>query len=141
MLALIRFSMRTLFPAHAGMPGVEQCDLRGFLDRFWREAAPMMKLGLVLSTILYNLSPLFTVYIPLPLVLLPRGLRDKHADRAATSGCGRAGAPMCAAITLLEARERSQTSHEWKTRRRRGQRPRIDTLVWPNLRSRRVGGM
>ena len=86
MLALIRFSMRTLFPAHAGMPGVEQCDLRGFLDRFWREAAPMMKLGLVLSTILYNLSPLFTVYIPLPLVLLPRGLRDKHADRAATSG-------------------------------------------------------
>ena len=86
MLALIRFSMRTLFPAHAGMPGVEQCDLRGFLDRFWREAAPMMKLGLVLSTILYNLSPLFTVYIPLPLVLLPRGLRVKHADRAATSG-------------------------------------------------------
>ena len=86
MLALIRFSMRTLFPAHAGLPGVEDCDLRGFLDNFWREAAPMMKLGLVLSTILYILSPIFTVYLPLPLFLLPRGLRDKHANRASTSG-------------------------------------------------------
>jgi hypothetical protein len=86
MLALIRFSMRTLFPAHAGMPGVGECDLKPFLEQFWREAAPVMKLGLALSTILYILTPIFTVYIPLPLFLLPRGLRDKHADRASTSG-------------------------------------------------------
>jgi len=67
------------------MPGVEDADLKSFLADFWREAAPVMKLGMVLSTILYVLSPLFTVYVPLPLFFLPRGLRAKHADRASTS--------------------------------------------------------
>ena len=67
------------------MPGVEDANLKAFLADFWREAAPVMKLGMVLSTFLYVVSPVFTVYVPLPLFLLPRGLRDKHADRAATS--------------------------------------------------------
>ncbi|MDD9932087.1 MAG: hypothetical protein OXT09_00710 [Myxococcales bacterium] len=81
MRALIAASMRDMMPAAAGLPGIADTDLDGFLRRLRREADPIYYLGLVLGTWVHQLTPLFTVGVPLPALLLPRTLRERHARR------------------------------------------------------------
>ena len=38
-------------------------------------------LSTVLGAVVFEMSPVMTVYVPLPSFLLPRRLRDRHADR------------------------------------------------------------
>ncbi len=78
-------AIRAMLPATRALPGVGDTDLRGFIKQFLREAPALMKLGFYLGVAMFHLSPLLTVYVPLPAFLLPAGLLDKHAYRAATS--------------------------------------------------------
>jgi hypothetical protein len=84
-IALIAAAMRDLMPSTAALPGIENTDIAGFLSRMRREADRAYWLGLVVGTIVYNLTPLLTVYVPLPAVLLPARLRDLHARRIVES--------------------------------------------------------
>lgn len=83
---LVRSAICILYPRIEGLPGIEDCDIGAFLLRFKRECPSLMWFGVVLGAIVFHLTPLFTVYLPLPALLLPRGLRDKHAYRITTGG-------------------------------------------------------
>jgi len=67
------------------LPGIEDTELDAYLDRTAREAAPLVRLGLALATLIFTLSPLFTVGWPLPSFLLPRAVLHRHADRIVSS--------------------------------------------------------
>lgn len=82
---LVRSAMCDLLPRHAGLPGLADTDIDGFLARTAREATLAVRAGLVAGALVYVLSPLFTVLVPLPSMLLPAGLRDRHADRIAST--------------------------------------------------------
>lgn len=77
--------MRALYPRTEALPGIEDCDLSGFLARYRRESSTLMWLGLSLGTLVFVWSPVVTVYVPLPSFLLPKALLDRHAFRAAYS--------------------------------------------------------
>jgi fumarate reductase subunit D len=78
---LIRFAMRTMMPAEAGLPGVDDTRVTEFLRRMRREAEPLYWLGLWVGAVVFMITPLLTVYLPVPALLLPRGLRARHSER------------------------------------------------------------
>ncbi len=82
---LLRSAMCDLLPPASGLPGVAQTDLDGFLARLAREASFTIWATLVVGAVLFVLTPVLTVYVPLPSFLLPRRLRELHADRIVTT--------------------------------------------------------
>jgi hypothetical protein len=83
---LVRSAICMLYPRTAELPGAEDCDLDAFLVRFRRESPFLMWLGVIAGASIFHLTPLFTVFVPLPAFLLPRSLRDRHAYRITTDG-------------------------------------------------------
>ena len=77
----IQHAMRALYPRTEALPGIEDTDLAGFLDRYRRESTTLMWLGLWLGTLVFIWTPILTVYLPLPSFLLPGRLLDRHAHR------------------------------------------------------------
>lgn len=78
---LIARALRDLYPPVDGLPGIADCDLQGFLKTLRRESNLGIYAGMVAGALLYALTPLFTVYLPLPAFALPAKLRDRHAAR------------------------------------------------------------
>ena len=78
---LIRHAMVAFYPRTDALPGIADTDVDGFLARFSDEAPPLLRLGLVAGALAFTLSPLLTVYWPLPSFLLPPEVLDRHADR------------------------------------------------------------
>ncbi len=74
-----------MYPRTADLPGAEDCDIDGFLVRFRADATPLLWLGVVLGAVVFHLTPMITVFVPLPAFLLPASLRDKHAYRVTTT--------------------------------------------------------
>ena len=74
-----------LYPRVGDLPGAEDCDLDAFLDRFRRETTALVWIGLVLGAIVFQLTPVMTVLLPLPASLLPAELGKRHAERIASS--------------------------------------------------------
>ncbi len=81
MIWLIKVAMRAMMPRTAALPGIEDTDLDGFLRRMKRDADFLYWLGLVAGGVVFAISPILTVFVPLPAFLLPRGLLAKHAER------------------------------------------------------------
>lgn len=81
MLWLIKFAMITMMPRTEKLPGIEDTDLDGFLRRMRRESEPLYWLGLVMGAVVFAISPLVTVGIPLPAFLLPKGALGRHAEK------------------------------------------------------------
>jgi hypothetical protein len=77
---LIRQAVVALYP-RSEWPGVEDCGLDAFLTRFREETPPLIWLGTVMGALLFHLTPVLTVFVPLPAFLLPRRLLDLHAAR------------------------------------------------------------
>jgi hypothetical protein len=82
--ALLKHALCALYPRTDDFPGLGEMDLEDFLQRFRRDASAMLLLGMYAGLALFVLTPLLTVYVPLPSFLLPRALLDRHASRAAT---------------------------------------------------------
>lgn len=77
--------MCDMLPAGGGLPGVADTGLDAFLVRLRRETTALVWLGLVLGAVLYALTPVLTIYVPLPTFLLSARLRDRHADGIGTT--------------------------------------------------------
>lgn len=86
MIGWVRSAIVMLYPRTEALPGAADCDLDAFLIRFRREAPLLIWLGVLLGALVFHLTPLFTVFVPLPAFVLPRGLADKHAHRIASTG-------------------------------------------------------
>jgi hypothetical protein len=80
-IRLIKHAMHTMMPRAASLPGIADTDLDGFLRRMRVEADPFYWLGLLLGAWLFALTPLLTVFLPLPSFWLPKRLLDRHANR------------------------------------------------------------
>ena len=78
---LIKFAMTTTMPRTDALPGIADTDLDGFLRKMRREADWLYWLGLVVGAIVFAITPLLTVYVPLPAFLLPKKLLARHAAR------------------------------------------------------------
>lgn len=77
--------MVALYPRTATLPGLEDTNIDSFLIKFRRETTLSFWLGIVLAAWMFQWTPLFTVFVPLPAFLLPARLRDKHAHKVASS--------------------------------------------------------
>ncbi len=82
---LVRSAIVQLYPRSDALPGAEDCDLDAFLERYQRETTSLMWLGVVLGALAYHLSPVLTVYVPLPAMMLSEKLADEHAYRITTT--------------------------------------------------------
>jgi hypothetical protein len=78
---LVYTAVVVLYPRTALLPGADDCDMRAFLERFRREASPLLWLGVVAGAVLFHVTPIFTVFVPLPAFLLRDDVADRHADR------------------------------------------------------------
>jgi len=76
-----RNALTATLPGNLVLPGLAATQLDEFLKDFKREASPLLRLGLWASVVLYHLGPLLTLYIPLPVLLLPRRLRERHLEK------------------------------------------------------------
>ncbi len=74
------FAMNEVMPPHDGMPGIIDTNAEAFLKEFKKNAHPIMRLGFWASVWVYVLSPVFTVYIPLPAFLLSEKKRFQHME-------------------------------------------------------------
>lgn len=81
MIWLIKFAMLTMMPRTDSLPGIADTDVDGFLRRMRLDAEPVYWLGLVVGAIVFVLTPLLTVGVPLPAFFLPRKLLERHAER------------------------------------------------------------
>jgi hypothetical protein len=78
---VIKFVMCTLMPGTEALPGIRDTELDTFLRRLRADAEPLYWLGLVVGAVVFVVTPLFTVGLPLPAFWLPRRLLDRHAER------------------------------------------------------------
>ena len=85
MIWLVKFAMCTMMPRSESLPGIADTDVDGFLRRMKKDADPLYWLGLVVGGIVFAISPLLTVYVPLPAFLLPRSLLVRHCERILSS--------------------------------------------------------
>jgi len=78
---LIKFAMCTMMPRTDALPGIADTDLDGFLRKMKSESEPLYWTGLVLGALVFVITPLITIGVPLPAFFLPKGLLQKHAER------------------------------------------------------------
>ena len=85
MIALIRAAMCDFMPATERLPGIADTGVTEFLREMKRDSGKVYWLGLVLGAWVYALTPIMTVFVPLPAFALPASLRDRHAQRIVQS--------------------------------------------------------
>jgi hypothetical protein len=76
---LIKSAIIQLYPRTAHLPGAEDCDLDAFLAKYRRDTTALIWVGVVLGALVYQLSPLFTIGVPLPAFALSADRADQHA--------------------------------------------------------------
>jgi hypothetical protein len=82
---LIKFAMCTMMPRSDALPGIGDTDLDAFLRRMKKDSDSLYWLGLALGAVVFAVTPILTVYVPLPAFLLPKGLLARHSDRILSS--------------------------------------------------------
>jgi hypothetical protein len=81
MIWLIKFAMCTMMPPAASLPGIADTDVDGFLRKLKKETNLLYWTGLVLGAIVFTVTPILTVFVPLPAFALPKKALDRHAER------------------------------------------------------------
>jgi hypothetical protein len=79
MVALLRFAVAAMLPGSDRFPSSAELGLGPFVARFLRETSWAMWLGCVASAAAFMALPVLTIFVPLPAVLLPARLLDRHA--------------------------------------------------------------
>ena len=76
-----RFAIEAIFPRTDALPGVAETDLKAFLRDLRANAPPLMRIGLSLATFVFMVTPILTVYVPLPAFLLRGRLLERHTEK------------------------------------------------------------
>lgn len=83
MIWLLRSAMCDLMPGGAGLPALADCDPDGFLRRLRAETTALTWIGLCAGGLVWLLTPLLTIGVPLPALLLTAAARDRHVNALA----------------------------------------------------------
>ena len=87
MVTLISYSIRALLPSSDRLPGLDVMDVPTLLRQYRRETTPLMWLGACISAVVFVfLGPMFTLWLPVPMFLLPAKLRAEHIRRSPSHG-------------------------------------------------------
>ena len=79
-------ALDAVLPGRGDCPGLAASSRGPVVVAELRREAPFeMRLVLTLAVWLWLLTPIFTVFVPLPAVLLPSRLKDRHTDRITTT--------------------------------------------------------
>lgn len=78
---IIRAALADVMPSGGHVPGILDTEWDQFFDQYLQETSWTMWAALCAGALLYVLTPVLTVYWPLPSVMLPQKLRDLHAHR------------------------------------------------------------
>jgi len=81
MLKLCAWALATTFPSNSVLPGMDRLDPLPFLRQFRREAPFIVRLTLYLSVLVLLLTPILTMGIPLPAVLLSSARLQRHVAK------------------------------------------------------------
>ena len=81
---MVRFALGAMMPRTEALPGVADLELDPFVDRFWVDASWLFWIGAVGSCFAFMMSPLLTIYVPLPAALLSQSQLDRHAMEMAS---------------------------------------------------------
>ena len=76
-----RFAIEAIFPPTEALPGVAETELRPFLRDLKAHAPPLMRIGIIAATLVYMVTPIITVYVPLPAFLLRGKLLERHTSK------------------------------------------------------------
>lgn len=85
MISLVRAAIVLLYPRTPELPGAEDCDLDAFLARYREETTPLIWVGVVLGAVVFHLTPIVTVKVPLPAFWLTPKQADRHAHEITTT--------------------------------------------------------
>ena len=85
MLQLTSWTFARIFPSTAALPGLDTFDSKPFIRQLHREAPFTIRATLIVSVLLFHLTPLLTLGIPLPAFLLSAKQVDAHAQRLSMS--------------------------------------------------------
>ncbi len=85
MLHLTAWTLARVFPSTAALPGLDAIDTKPFIRQLAREAPFTIRATMWASVLLFNLTPLLTLGIPLPAFLLSPARVDLHAQRLSGS--------------------------------------------------------
>lgn len=78
---LICSAMRALMPATDRLPGIDDTGLKRFVKQMRAESTLWYFLGVAVGAIVFTITPLFTVGVPLPAFILPKRALDRHAAK------------------------------------------------------------
>lgn len=78
-LRLCAWCLAATFPSSARLPGLDRVDPLPFLRQLQREAPPAIRWALHASVLVFLLTPVLTIGVPLPAKLLSADQVDRHA--------------------------------------------------------------
>ncbi len=81
MLRMVAFSFRAMYPSTPQLPGLDHAHSTEMAQRIFVEASPTFRLGIVLGSLVFVLTPVLTLGLPLPAFLLSPEKLDLHAQR------------------------------------------------------------
>ncbi len=70
-----------MMPRTATLPGIADTDLDGFLLRMKKDTTLLYWVGLILGAVVFTITPLITIGVPLPAFALPRKALERHTER------------------------------------------------------------
>ncbi len=79
----VRFALSAIMPSSGDLKGVSETALDPFLDRLDRDAPPLFRFGVVLASLFFCLSPIITIWIPLPAFMLSKAQLRRHTEKGA----------------------------------------------------------
>lgn len=85
MRALARHAMCAMMPTTDELPGLADTDVDAYLAHIAHEADFLFRFGLTLGALVFALTPVLTLGIPLPSFLLARKQLAWHTERIADS--------------------------------------------------------
>ena len=72
-----------MFPKHESLPGVTETGIDDYLRQFMGETNWMTWIGVWASSIVFMLTPILTMGLPVPAFMLTQRALDRHASRLA----------------------------------------------------------
>lgn len=84
---LICSAMRALMPATENLPGIEDTGVAEFVKQMRVESTLWYFLGVAVGALVFTITPVITIGIPLLAFMLPKKALDRHAHKIAYSKC------------------------------------------------------
>ncbi len=84
---LICSAMRALMPATEDLPGIDDTGVVEFVKQMRAESTHWYFLGVAVGALVFAITPLITIGVPLLAFMLPKKALDRHAAKIAYSKC------------------------------------------------------